>query len=931
MRIKFVVLTLFVCFGFAVFVARVESQKAAGRWAAVTLTPPTGVVASDGDYADSVGIRWDAIRDASLYRIYRNTTNNSSTAADVGTTAANYFFDTTAVTSQVYFFWVRAENGETFSQLSSPDQGNRAVGDAGGGAFSPLVPPPTPEGNPVTAAKAYLGKTLFWDEQLSSTKTVACGTCHRPASGGSDPRTNINDPRSRNPGPDGLFNTLDDIFGSPGVIQNSSDGNYYPNALFGMAPQVTGRKAPTYLNAGYSALGIFWDGRATDAFHDQLTNNVLLTSFAALESQSAGPPVSSAEMAHMGRNWTQVAARIQASRPLALASSIPTGLKTWIGGRTYPELFQEAFGTPDVTPARISMAIATHERAIFSDQTPFDRFAAKIQQLEPNEENGKELYLIFSCDVCHGGPVLSDGNFHNIGVRPQAEDRGRAAVTGRQSDEGAFKSPSLRNVELRSPYMHNGRFATLEDVVDFYDRGGDFDAPNIERNLIRPLHMTPAQKADLLAFLKRPLTDLRVKNELPPFDRPQLFTESERVPQLSGAGRAGIANAVPVAIAIEPPLVGNANFNFAVTTSIRSGTAVLVISDTDPGLVASIPTAGTFARVAVPLVDSGLRSGYASANIAIPNDQSLVGRTFYGRWYVQDPRARHAFGISRRISFTVFRGATDAFNVAPFDFDGDGRTDLSVFRRSEGKWAVNNSATNSVTEINLGLAADRLVPADYDGDGRCDFGVFREGVWYLERSSQGTVNVHFGLPDDIPQPGDYDGDGLADPAVFRPSNGVWYILGSSAGFRAYSFGLGTDKPVAADYDGDGKTDMAVYRDGVWHIFGTTAGISITQFGLAGDKPVVGDYDGDKRADIALWRPSDGTWYLMRSSDGAMQSVRFGLASDTPSPGDYDGDGRADPAVFRNGQWFVQESTTSAARTSNWGVAADASVPAAYIP
>src|SRR5436189_4803520 len=129
-----------------------------------------------------------------------------------------------------------------------------------------------------------------------------------------------------------------------------------------------GRKAPSYLNASYSAPnGIFWDGRALDAFHDPLTNTVLLPEAAALESQATFPPVASSEMGHLDRDWTQVAARIQASKPLALATNIPPGLAAWIGNRTYPELFEDAFGTLDVTPARIAMAIATHERTLFSD------------------------------------------------------------------------------------------------------------------------------------------------------------------------------------------------------------------------------------------------------------------------------------------------------------------------------------------------------------------------------------------------------------------------------------------------------------------------------------------------------------------------------------------------------------------------------------
>lgn len=437
------------------------------------LNAPTGVIASDSDYSTKVGLHWDTIRGATSYRILRNSINVPGSATDLGTTAANYFFDATGVQAQTYYYWVRSENLSTTSTLSVADQGTRAIGSVTPGPFSPLDPPTAPAENQVTAAKAYLGKTLFWDEQMSSTRTVSCGTCHRPASGGSDPRTSAGGSRAINPGPDNTIGTIDDILGSPGVPQNNADGTYAVNPLFGLNEQVTPRKAPSYLNAGYAPEGIFWDGRASAAFRDPITNTILIPTAASLESQVLVPPVAAAEMAHSGRDWTQVAARIQSSRPLALAQNIPAALKTWIGGRTYSELFQEAFGTSDVTPARIAMAIATHERTLFSDRTPFDRELYGIPSLTLKEASGANVFQQQQCNTCHDGALLSNHRFENIGVRPQADDAGRGGVTGIQDDIGRFKTPNLRNLALRSPYMHNGRFPTVESVVDFYDRGGD--------------------------------------------------------------------------------------------------------------------------------------------------------------------------------------------------------------------------------------------------------------------------------------------------------------------------------------------------------------------------------------------------------------------------------------------------------------------------
>ena len=657
-QIKLGVIGIFVTIAVIFYFAQTRSiALAEGFRSPSVLSAPTGVSASDGDYSNKVGLHWDTMRGATLYRILRNTVNNSASATDVGTTRANYFFDLSGTQGITYFYWVRAENTVESSGFSSSDQGTKAFGEIEPGGPLPLEPPNAPVGNELTAAKSYLGKALFWDEQLSSTKTVACGTCHRPGNGGSDPRGIVGSARSRNPGYDNLFGTADDVFGSPGVPQNSADGNYTPNPKFGFREQVTGRKAPTYLNAGYSTTGLFWDGRALDEFRDQLSNAVLLPVGASLESQSAGPPLSSAEMAHGGRNWSQVAARVQISRPLALASNIPAGLKTWIGDRMYPELFAEAFGSTDVTPARISMAIASHERTLFSDRTPFDKALYGITPLTQQEMNGRQLFNISSCNICHDGALGTGHQFFNIGVRPQVEDRGRGAVSMNVDDDGTFKTPGLRNIELHGSYMHNGRFATLEEVVDFYDRGGDFKAPNLAGG-IRELNLSTEEKADLVAFLRRPMTDARVANELPPFDRPRLFTETARVPVISGVGRPALGGTIPEAFAIEPPLLANQNFTLAVTASANQGLAYLIIDDVDPGIRTSIPTTASLWRSKVEITPMAVGGGYASINIALPGDPAMVGRTFYGRWYIQDIRSRGRIAVSKVFSFTIFKAET---------------------------------------------------------------------------------------------------------------------------------------------------------------------------------------------------------------------------------------------------------------------------------
>lgn len=299
-------------------------------------------------------------------------------------------------------------------------------------------------------------------------------------------------------------------------------------------------------------------------------------------------------------------------------------------------------------------------------------------------------------------------------------------------------------------------------------------------------------------------------------------------------------------------------------------------------------------------------------------------------------------GQSARTATVTVSGRTFTVNQSGvvgkrFDFDADGKSDLAVYRPSTSVWWLLNSGTpGSYASVPFGIATDRVTPADYDGDRKTDISIYRDGVWYIMNSGNNTVRVdNWGIASDTPVPGDYDGDGRSDLAIYRAAEGNWYIYRSSnSAFQVITFGVSTDKPIAGDFDGDGKADPAVYRlsgaNGIWAVLQSGNGTASTQqFGSSGDIAVAADYDGDGRDNLAVFRPSTGTWYTSTNPATNYGAIRFGATGDQPAAADYDGDGKADVAVFRQGIWYILNSSNGTVRIDSWGINGDLAIPSVF--
>jgi cytochrome c peroxidase len=238
----------------------------------------------------------------------------------------------------------------------------------------------------------------------------------------------------------------------------------------GIGGQKGGRSAPTVINRAYSTQQ-FWDGRA-----------------ASLEEQAKGPIANPIEMT------------AEKSADAAHAAVV----KRLKGVKSYMIMFEQAFGEGELTIDHVAKAIATFERTVYSGNAPYDKYnAGDKQAMNAAQIRGMNIFFNkTACDSCHIGFNFTDGSYVNIGIgmdKPKP-DLGRFMVSGRDEDKGAFKTPTLREVEHHGPYMHDGSLKTLDEVIEHYNKGGIKNEHLDQR--MKPLKLTDQDKSDLVAFLK---------------------------------------------------------------------------------------------------------------------------------------------------------------------------------------------------------------------------------------------------------------------------------------------------------------------------------------------------------------------------------------------------------------------------------------------
>lgn len=531
--------------------------------------------------------------------------------------------------------------------------------------------------------KVQLGKALFWDEQVSTSNTISCGTCHMPEAGGVDPR-----PAGQ------TVNALGQpVLGSFGVVPQSIsvagtiDHGWTAPASSQETRAITGIHPPTMIGA-YVFRNQFWDLRAGPVF-DDLRGRTLFADWASLENQAVGPPASDVEMGHQGLAWDVLGSasrpiedQLDTAAPFALVvpGTVPSSIPSAWLSMTYREVFDDVFAAdPDsilaraqgVTRERFAMALATYMRTLVPDQAPIDRGTMTAQEVQ-----GFDLFVFSGCGVCHsvsGRPLLGlGGTLVDPWDNAFSNGQPRSIFLSRPGrDIGPIKVPTLRNVGLRSRFFHDGRGRvvggvsrnTLADIVDFYDldqrRVAGGAGPGFELRGAGA-DLTPSERDAVIAFLGNALTDPRVAAALPPFDRPTLY--GELVPHDSnfvGPATAASSGWKPRMIASVPALAetlgGPSRWKIGVGSD-GGGAGAPLIPPASVALLwldASLSTSGPL-WLPAPLL-FGMRAttpeGFATFHSPGPIGVSLVGVTLMFQWQVFSPGGE--VGYSEAAALTI--------------------------------------------------------------------------------------------------------------------------------------------------------------------------------------------------------------------------------------------------------------------------------------
>ncbi len=541
-------------------------------------------------------------------------------------------------------------------------------------AFATALPfPASPTGNPFVEpdhpdrafvnAQVELGKALFWDEQLSTDNTMACGTCHGFEAGGSELRDSIENEFLK--------------FGSRGVFPQDHDRNFYAEPLLpaGFPPPATQNThkrttplfAPSMVNAAYFEQ-LFWQKRVGPALKDDTGNEMEgFKEYAALEALSVEPPISPVEMGHDRISWEsgKIQDKLKDSTILRLTnpSSVPQDIQYLLGQTTYGDAFHNLYGPSStdnpVTRERVAMSIAQYMRTLISDQAPI----LQPGGLTEPELRAFERMRSSSCFLCHsntntprfdpaGGfedkfdALLSNGEVFTILESPH--NMAPDAETG-EPIQALMKVPSLLNLGLRRRFFHSGHIEGIDQLLSFFN--GELPTEPLV-TFIPPL--LPIEKEGMRSLWTRGFVDPRLASETFPFDSPDLF--SERLAQggpLENQFGSATFGVRPVLFSSTPATQSDAWFKTGLTHARPNAVSRFGLSSGTNGNSTGLLLDSTVTW-SVPMVTDSRGNATWRLDTMTTVPPGIAGMTWVGQWTTQDFQAPAGMAVTRAAVFSLF-------------------------------------------------------------------------------------------------------------------------------------------------------------------------------------------------------------------------------------------------------------------------------------